>query len=715
MRWPQRLRIGIAVFGAAFLVVLYMAFRAPRPGGPPAGVGRVTREDPAATAQSTSGTLLNLRRDTENYKIDFDQHLVYPDGRQKLQGARVTVPNRGGRSFTVKAREADVGAGGDAIRMEGAVQLEGSDGLVAKTEAATYSQSEGILRAPGPASFTRGRMSGTSVGMTYDKGRDAISMLDKAVMALAAETAEDRPVDIAAGSAYFARADHYVQYERGFTLVSGGRTLSSTRATAYLTEDGARVQTLEMRGQSRITGVGEGAGALRGMDADDINLEFAGDGKTLAGATLASARPGRASIEIGADGGARRVAGQWIDLRFAPDGSTVNGLTVRESAALALPATPKEPPRTITAVTLTAKAEGGTSLNAARFVDNVEYKESPAGGTPRVVRARTLETATAPGLGAMTDARFAGAVRFEEGPTRGASGQARYLVDRGRIDLDGVDQTTGQSPRVTDGEVAIDAGHIEITTDPRRIAAKGDVRSVMQPAATQEARASGGEVRRAGMLEKDQPVYATSAALDYDSTARVAVYTAEAPAQSRLWQGDTTFQADRLTVDDATGNLAGKGRVATAFLIEERDEKTGARQQTTSIGSADDFLYEDGPRKATYTGAAHVSGPQGDLRASRIELFLAADVNELQRVEAFTAVALNDATRTVSGDRLTYTAAEGRYVVVGSPVKILADCRETTGRTLTFYRSTNNIDVEPSDQFRTQVKSVPNCVVPERK
>ena len=51
-----------------------------------------------------------------------------------------------------------------------------------------------------------------------------------------------------------------------------------------------------MRGQSRITGVGEGAGALRGMEADDINLEFAGDGKTLAGATLASpGRDGRSS------------------------------------------------------------------------------------------------------------------------------------------------------------------------------------------------------------------------------------------------------------------------------------------------------------------------------------------------------------------------------------------------------------------------------------
>jgi len=168
---------------------------------------------------------------------------------------------------------------------------------------------------------------GSSVGMTYDKGRDAITMLDKAVMSVAPETPEDPRVDITSGSAYFARADHYVRYERGFTLVSGGRTLSSALATAYLTEDSARVETLEMRGQSRITGVGTGAGALRSMDADDINLEFAGDGRTLASATLASAKPGQASLELAADGGARRIVGQWIDVRFGQDGSTVSGLT----------------------------------------------------------------------------------------------------------------------------------------------------------------------------------------------------------------------------------------------------------------------------------------------------------------------------------------------------------------------------------------------------
>ena len=77
-------------------------------------------------------------------------------------------------------------------------------------------------------------------------------------------------------------------------------------------------------------------------------------------------------------------------------------------------------------------------------------------------------------------------------------------------------------------------------------------------------------------------------------------------------------------------------------------------------------------------------------------------------------MSLQDAARKASGDRLTYVSADGRYLMVGSPVKIEADCRETTGRTLTFYKSTNNIVVEPSEEYRTQVQSIPKCGDPGR-
>jgi lipopolysaccharide export system protein LptA len=713
MRWQQRLRIGIAVFGAAFLAVLYMAFRAPAPPRDPPG--RVTRVDRASAAEITGCEVLNLLRDVENFRVECGQSVTYPDGRQKLMSARVIVPHRNGRDFTVRANEAEIGPKQDHILMRGAVELTASDGLVAKSGEATFSQGEGILRAPGPTAFTRGRVSGESIGMTYDNARDVLWLLDRAVVKMSAAQAGGDGVEITSGGAGFARADHYVRYERGFALVTGPKKLASASATAYLTDDGEQVQTLEMRGDSRITGVGEGAGAVRAMESDDINLEFADDGRTLRGATLSSRRPRRASIEIGTgDVASRRVAGQWIDIRFAPDGSTVSGMTVRESSELSLPASPTEPGRTITSATLTATGDAGKPLNGARFVDNVEYREATAGSPGRIVRAGVLNLATQPGLGSIDEAHFVGAVRFEDGQTRASSGEARYLVGRQVIGLEGVDQTTGRMPQVSDGQVAIDAVHIELALETKRINARQDVRSVMTPATQDQASKTPGQVRRAGMLKQDQPVYATASELAYDGSVRLAVYSGQAPAQARLWQGDTTIQGDRVTVDDATGNLAAKGSVASTLILEQRDEKTNKLDRVVSIGSADDLLYEDAPRRATYTGSAHVSGPQGDLRAVKIELYLSASSNELDRVEGYTTVTMRDALRRASGDRLTFVSADGRYLMVGSPVKIEADCRETTGRTLTFYKTTNNIIVEPNDEFRTQVKSIPKCGEPGR-
>jgi lipopolysaccharide export system protein LptA len=708
MRWQQRLRVGIAAFGAVFLVVLYMAFRAPAPPRDPPG--RVTRVDRASAAEITGCEVLNLLRDVENFRVECGKLVTYPDGRQKLMSARVIVPRRNGRHFTVRANEAEVGSNQDHILMRGAVELTASDGLVAKTGEATFSQAEGILRAPGPTAFTRGHVSGESIGMTYDKARDLLWLLDHAVVKMSPGQPGGDGVQITSGGAGFARADHYVRYERGFVLVTGAKKLASASATAYLTEDGEQVQTLEMRGDSRITGVGEGAGALRMMASDDINLEFADDGRTLSGATLSSGRPRQASIEIGTgDVASRRVAGQWIDIRFAPDGSTVSAMTVRESVELALPASPTEPARTITSAALTARGDEGKPLNGARFVDNVEYREARAGTPGRTVKAGVLNLATQPGLGAIDEAHFVGAVRFEDGQTRASSGEARYQVGRQVIDLEGVDQTTGRMPRVSDGQVAIDAVHIELALEARTIKARQDVRSVMTPASQGPASKATGQIRRAGMLKQDQPVYATAADMAYDGAARLAVYSGQAPGQARLWQGDTTIQGDRVTVDDATGNLGAKGSVASTLILEERDEKTKTLDRVPSIGSADDLLYEDGLRRATYTGNAHVSGPQGDLTAVKIELYLSASSSELDRVEAYTRVTMRDASRTSSGDRLTFVSADGRYLMVGSPVKIEADCRETTGRTLTFYKSTNNIIVEPNDEFRTQVKSIPKC------
>ena len=42
-------------------------------------------------------------------------------------------------------------------------------------------------------------------------------------------------------------------------------------------------------------------------------------------------------------------------------------------------------------------------------------------------------------------------------------------------------------------------------------------------------------------------------------------------------------------------------------------------------------------RRLTYTGDAHMSGPQGDMTAAKIELYLKPSGDELERAEAYDA------------------------------------------------------------------------------
>ena len=100
-----------------------------------------------------------------------------------------------------------------------------------------------------------------------------------------------------------------------------------------------------------------------------------------------------------------------------------------------------------------------------------------------------------------------------------------------------------------------------------------------------------------------------------------------------------------------------------------------------------------------------MSGPDGDMTAARIVLFLKPSGDELDRAEAYESVTLREQNRETKGSKLVYTTADETYVVTGAPVKIVDQCqRETIGRTLTFIKGADNIVVDGNAQIRTQTK-----------
>jgi LPS export ABC transporter protein LptC len=716
-RWLRPLRLGLGLFAIAFAVVVYFAIgerTSPQPDEAP------TRTDPDAIAESHGGVTLVAKGTRQDFRIKYDRMLSYADGTSRFFEVEVEVPERAGRDFTLRASTAFVTNNQSTAEFEGDVQLRASDGLEVRSQKATYDDAEGIVRLPGPISFEKQRLKGRAVGATYDLQRDVLWLLDQAHITLAPGAGGADAAEITSSAAGFARRERYMRFDGAVKVVRGPQIVEADRGVAYLAGEDDRLEMLELRGNSRVSGTPSAAGGLDSMSSADMNLAYGEDGQTLQRATLA----GRGVVQLqGAAGDpGRRLAAEAIDMHLAPDGETLTSLVAREAVQLDLPTEADGPRRRIQSVSLEASGPAGQGITSARFAGNVLFRESrratrSEAATERVARSRTLDAAVGPGFGALETGTFGGGVTFSDGPMEAAAPDAVYDVTRGTLQLLAPAGPGGAGARVSDERATIEARTIDLTLDGRGLTADGDVRSVLKagrPASRQgtDGGAPDRSIQRPTILDDAQPVNVTSGHLVYDSGGSRATYTRDA----RLWQGETAIHAPTIVLDDADGNLTASGGVRSTLRLEDTDEKTGRKEKKTTVISAEDLVYEEAHRRATYTTNARMNGPEGEVRAVKIELYLDAAGEALERAEAYEQVTLRSAQRFSTGDRLTYFAAGARYVLHGAPVRILeqlpAECRETTCRTLTLFRSIDTISCDGNDERRTETKSGGKCPGP---
>jgi lipopolysaccharide export system protein LptA len=110
---------------------------------------------------------------------------------------------------------------------------------------------------------------------------------------------------------------------------------------------------------------------------------------------------------------------------------------------------------------------------------------------------------------------------------------------------------------------------------------------------------------------------------------------------------------------------------------------------------------------------SYLSGPEGEIRADRIDVVLAEGSSATERLDASGGVNLRMGAKRGTSQRLTYLASEQRYELSGTaavPVNVVEACRATTGKTLIFYRSTDRILVDGNEEIRTQTKSDGPCL-----
>jgi len=720
MRWQSIARVAIALFVLVFAGVVILTLRRPTA---PKTAPQTPRVDEKAVMEL--GPLTRRRTDDEGkltLELTAKSAFVYADGRNLLREAQVTLPDRDGRTVIIfgAEMEAIIPAGSDKPLQKATItkgaKFRTDDGFELTSEQATFDEASGMLNVPGDVQFTKGRMSGSGVGATYDRGRNVIWLLDKAHMTVKPDEKGQGAIEATAKALGLARNDHYLKLTEGAHVVGEGRTLDATELTVQMTPDDKLIQGMALRGNSRITGTPGAAAGAQGMTARDIDLIYAADGRTIQHSHLVD----NAVVQIGGGTGERRIAANTIDLTMSADGSTVIGLNAVDNVQVDLPASADAPARRITSAVLNGGGPNG--LQTTTFAGNISYRElRPArrGGPPaseRTARSQQLVVQTQPGLGAVERADFRGNVHIVDGDTTADGQRAVHQAAQDTFELMFSPGDPGPQPSVNDGRIMVNARTITVGITSKKLKADTDVRSSVQPSRGQPAAkgqpaAPGGKGPAEGgrtptIMKQDQPVNVASKQLDYDGAAGVATYTGAA----RLWQDQTQIQGDTIILDDRTGNLTSKGHVSSVMFLDDTDPKTKKKQSVQTTATADVLVYDDAKRTATYTtgptAKAHMVGAQGDITAEQIELFLKVGGSELDRAEADRSVVVKEDIRTVLGQHLVYTPADSTYVVTGAPAEIeekksATECRVSYATKVTFKR-----DVEAMTMENNQVAPV---------
>jgi LPS export ABC transporter protein LptC len=717
LAWQKRARWAVLAIALGVVAVVFATTRRREEPPPPAPIERV---DPAAVIESTGAQMSQVKGDNVTVTIDAEQQLSYPDGSVRMLKAKVTSI-RDGRTFVAISDEARVGEDQTNLEMKGNVRLLSSEGLDASARTATYNKGEGIVRAPGPVTFKNGRLSGSGVDFSYDEARDLMGITDQTKVRIDGDKKTGTsPVDITSGSSVLSRADNFVSFERAVHIVKGTQVIDAESALGELTgveSDDEYLRSLELQGAARIETPAAAPGDLRQMSGDVINLTYQERSDLLESATIA----GNSVLKIAgeANGADRELRAQNMDIAMAPDGTTVTSLNARDRIVLELPGSKTQPSKRVTSNALVATGTPQEGLTAATFTEGVEYVES--GGTPpvkRTVRSRTLDTALNGGLGDIREANFVGQARFNDATTNAVSSSMHYNIQTGQVALKG---EPGQPvPRVVNDQMQVDANEIEMSVEGSTLKAVGvskPVQSIMFPAKP----GSSSTRRQPGLMKQDQPVNGLSRELVYtggDSS------TVELSGAATLVQGekaDTQVKADKITLEGKTGNLLAQGSVISRMIVQDVNPASKERETTPSVGSGQQMSYEDALRKVTYTTKAHVVGPHGDLTGETIVLFLGANGQDIERLDAAGDVKLTETERITTGDQLVYIAAKEEYTMSGKNrlVRMFQNtdtgCRRTDGDILTFSRGNDSLKIQGTDQTRTQTASDNSCPQPVKR
>jgi lipopolysaccharide export system protein LptA len=314
---------------------------------------------------------------------------------------------------------------------------------------------------------------------------------------------------------------------------------------------------------------------------------------------------------------------------------------------------------------------------------------STASGEPdRISTSRVLDAVFTPGSGTRSI--------LQEGDFTYVDGERKAWADRAHYTpADQMLLLTG-SPRIVDKGMTTTARTVRMNRGTGDGFAEGDVKSTytdLKPSPN------------GGFLSSSSPIHVTARSMTAHRSPAVALYSDNA----RLWQDDNSVQAPSIEFDrdhramDARSSP--KQQVSTVLVQSDKTGKSTPVRITSSH-----LTYADNDRKTHFEGDVIAKGEDLTVAAAQMDVFLAAkdqsagnqsltSTGKLDRIIAWDHVILTQPGRRGTGERLTYTAADDKFVLTGGPPSIFdAEHGKVTGDSLTMFRGDDRVLVEGSNK-----------------
>ncbi|MBV9607988.1 MAG: LPS export ABC transporter periplasmic protein LptC [Acidobacteria bacterium] len=726
----KRLRMWFAA-GAITLVVivacfyLYGRIRARR------ALGNVQQKLGIDIQQSTAGFTLSKSQGGHTvFRVHASKAVQYKQGgRAELHDVSIVVYGRDadrfdqiyGSDFEYDPQSGNITAQGEVqIDLEGngqglarpdqAVPPELKNPIHVKTSGLQFNQKTGMARTDEDIEFRIPQATGSATGAVYDANLKTLTLesnvrmqsvegsrakAHRAVLTTTPRQAKLTSVDLE-------RSGDRMHAENVVLFLRADNSIDHILATGDVRSESPKSNGVLVRAPQAEVFMGEKDAVHSAVLSGGVSFEQGGDSPmhgTAAKATVEFGRANTISRAIFTDGlklveTPKAVAGhpaQQTEL----DAGGANLFFARSRLARG---------ETTGAAQIVSRSPGSqaeTVSSAARFeaiFDPASNRAKSLHGAPDakiVSRAPNQQDRVSTSLevnvgfnrdGSMAAVTQNGDVQYVDGERRASAQQARYDPTSGDLTLTG-------SPRFSDQGLSTTANTLHFNQRTGDASAQGSVKTSYNDMKPQPGGA---------MLATADPVHVTADRM----TARRATSAAEYSGGARLWQGSNLIQAPQLSFDRNARMVTAEGtrasRVITTFV---QPDKSG-RIVPVNVTAAQ-LVYHDAQRTARYTGQVIVHSAETTLTCREAKVLLLASrqtspvensaakpnrdsgqsaASQVDRIVAEGGVVITEPGRKAAGDRLVYTASDGKYVMTGGPPSIFdAEHGSLTGDSLTFF------------------------------